>query len=174
MSQARFIRRQGSTWLEPVGLAAAELPDIQWAVLENCYTSLEETFDQRCRVNFGLPRWLIAPGVLPAARWLLDLPSGLPSPVEAAKNFRCPVLVLCGEADPFISAAQPRALYDAIPSGKTLHLTPAAGHVDLHRREPEVYEERLRVFLAKHGGDRRGARVEIADQAYVGGGVKSE
>ncbi len=151
-----YLQSRGHTDIGAIGmsmgaatlaLAAEDLPVMRWAVLESCYSSLEETFDARCRAWCGLSRTLIAPLVLPIARQLVDLPSNLLTPIEAAKQFRCPVLVLSGANDPFITPAQTQALYNAIPTRKAMHLTPNAGHVDLHSREPDAYETRLVTFL---------------------------
>lgn len=58
------------------------------------------------------------------------VPDAYPS-LRRIRAVECPVLVMHGERDEIVPVEQGRALYEAAPGPKRLHLFPGAGHNDL-------------------------------------------
>ena len=60
-----------------------------------------------------------------------------------------PLLVLHGERDEIVPVAQGRALFDAAPEPKRLHLFPDAGHNDLIAFDGEAWAAAIRDWAAQ-------------------------
>jgi fermentation-respiration switch protein FrsA (DUF1100 family) len=69
------------------------------------------------------------------------------------QQIHLPLLVLHGENDTLIPAAQGQALYDASPTAdKRLVLIPRAGHNDVMVRDIATYFGAVREFVQKFAG----------------------
>jgi pimeloyl-ACP methyl ester carboxylesterase len=82
-------------------------------VLQSTFTSVREMAALHYRV---------VPGAL--------VPDAYPS-ISLVSELRAPLLVMHGERDDIVPASHGRALFDAAPEPKRLHLFPDAGHNDL-------------------------------------------
>jgi pimeloyl-ACP methyl ester carboxylesterase len=82
-------------------------------VLQSTFTSVRD---------MAAVHYRVVPGAL--------VPDAYPS-LSLVADLRTPLLVLHGERDEIVPVAQGRALFDAAPEPKRLHLFPDAGHNDL-------------------------------------------
>lgn len=70
------------------------------------------------------------------------------APLAAIDTRRCPLLVLCGEADLLTPLEVSREIADAVP-GAELYVLPRCGHM-LTLEQPEAVAQRLATWLARH------------------------
>lgn len=131
-----------------IALAAAELRDVRWAVLESVYPTLANAVDRRFRRTVFLPGWLAGSAMIPIAEWRLGVSASVVSPRDAIAGLRCPVLVVAGELDTHTLPDDARELFKHAPEPKTWWLVPGAAHIDLYGFAKQDYERRLLDFIA--------------------------
>lgn len=153
----RFLRGRGFQELGLVGmsqgaatisLAARQLPDVRWAVLESGYPTLLDAVDRRVRRWSGLPGWLGAVLMLPLAEARLGISVAKVAPLGHIGHLRCPVLIIHGERDRLTRPESARELFARVAGPKSLWLVPGAGHVDLYGFAKADYERRVLDFIA--------------------------
>jgi pimeloyl-ACP methyl ester carboxylesterase len=132
-----------------IALAAAELRDVRWAVLESVYPDLPNAVDRRFRRSLGLPGWLAGCVMIPLAERRLGARATTVSPRESISALRCPILVATGELDLSTLPSDARQVFDAAPEPKSWWLVPSAGHVDLYGFAKQDYERRLLEFITQ-------------------------
>lgn len=131
-----------------IALAAAELRDVRWAVLEAVYPTLTNAVDRRFRRTFHLPGWLAGCVMTPIAEWRLGTASSQVSPRAEVAKLPCPVLVSCGDQDLSTFPSDAREVFDAAREPKSWWLVTGAAHVDLYGFAQRAYERRLLEFIA--------------------------
>jgi alpha-beta hydrolase superfamily lysophospholipase/predicted outer membrane lipoprotein len=72
------------------------------------------------------------------------------NPVDYARSAGCPVLLLHGAADARVRLAEVRAIHDALPGEKALHVFAGLGHQSYARASRAEWEEQVGAFLGKH------------------------
>ena len=132
-----------------LGGAAALLADLQidGAVLEEVYPTIEAATDNRLRVRFGF--------LAPIGTWILvhqlrtqmHIDPNQLRPVDHIARLHCPVLIIGGGADRYTTPADTRLMYARANERKALWLVPGMGHNDAYRFAPEEYEKRVGAFL---------------------------
>ncbi len=151
-----YVRSRGATEIGCLGasqggatiaLAAAQLRDVRWAVLEGVFPDLTTALDRRFRHTLRLPGWLAGLFLRPIAEWRIGASIREIEPRQTIGLLTCPVLVLSGQRDAYTTVDDTRALYSAAKDRKQLWLAPEAGHVDLYGAAGRAYEERLIAFL---------------------------
>lgn len=160
-----FARREYPN--EPIGVigvslggAAALLAsplDIDALVLESVYPNFHDAVHNRVAAKLG------PLSSIPASLLLIQLqprlgvsPTDL-RPIDHILDIGCPVFIASGTEDLHTTESETRALFAAAPEPKQLWLVDGAVHVDLHRKKPLGYRERIVGFLDRHlRGDRRG------------------
>lgn len=130
-------------------LLAAPALDVQAAVLEAVYPSLDVAVENRLRMRLGPAGSALAPLLLLQLRPRLGVwPSDL-KPVDRIALLRCPILVIGGAVDQHTTAADTQRLYAAARQPKELWLIPGAAHVDYLRAAGEDYRRRVLAFLER-------------------------
>ncbi len=152
-----FLRRRGHRDIGLVGasqgaatiaLAASELRDIRWVVLESMYPTLRDALDRRFRLALG-PAGPVAGSLLVFfAQLRLGIDLDNVDPLARGAILTCPVLVAHGEADRHTAAASAEAFYARLPGPKAIWIVSGAGHVDLYGFAPRDYEARVDRFLS--------------------------
>lgn len=132
-----------------IALAAAELRDMRWAVLESTFPTLTDAVDCRIRRKIHIPGWLAACLMVPVAEARLGVDIHAISPRDGIARLPCPVLILSGESDEHTPLAHAREVYDRAPSPKSWWSVPGAAHTDLYGFAPPAYEQHLSAFLAE-------------------------
>lgn len=130
-----------------IALAAADLRDVKWAVLESVYPTLRNAVDRRFRRTIGLPGWMAGALMVPMAEWRLGIAAEQVSPREAVSRLICPLLVLSGECDEHTLPGDAREVFASARPPKTWWLVPGAAHVDLYGLAKTDYEKQVRRFL---------------------------
>ncbi len=74
------------------------------------------------------------------------------NPIDFAKAVRCPVLVLHGQRDPWMSVSQIQALFRNFPSPKQLLIAPNVGHELLVSANPSLWQQAIGEFLPQVKG----------------------
>lgn len=71
-------------------------------------------------------------------------------PIRYAKSMEIPVLLLCGEEDPYISNEEVESIYDALASkDKTMHLFESCFHESYLAKHPQEWIALVNIFLNK-------------------------
>jgi len=126
------------------------LPVPAAVVLESMHPSLREAVANRLELRLGPPGRLLAGPLL----WQLPLRLGLSEhdlrPIDRIAALAVPIAVASGTRDRHTTWPQTMRLFEAAAAPKELWPFEGAAHVDLHRYAPDLYEERLLAFLAKH------------------------
>lgn len=157
----RFVRERSSA---PVGVIGSSLGgaaalnaepalEIEAAVLEAVYPSIEEAFSNRLQIVLGpQAEYLAGP-----ALWLMQPFSRIDldrlQPLKQMQAIQYPVLFLSGSSDDRTTIEQARR-FSVFPT-VTFHEVDGAGHVDLHRYAAEQYEQWVLEFFRRylHPGD---------------------
>jgi pimeloyl-ACP methyl ester carboxylesterase len=132
-----------------IALAAAELRDVRWAVLEGVYPTLPNAIDRRFRRTFGMPGWLAGSLMVPLAERRLGVKADEISPRAGIARLTCPVFVMSGELDRQTLPRDAREVFDAASGPKSWWLVTGAGHVDLYGHAKDVYAGRLLEFIGR-------------------------
>ncbi len=129
-----------------VRAVALELAAPEGLVLEACFDRLRSTVANRFGL-MGLPAF-------PGADLLLlhgSLQAGFNAythdPVRYAAGVRQPTLVIGGEDDPRATAAEQRAVADALAGPSELVLVPGMAHAVTARKRPDLWQEVMGAFL---------------------------
>jgi dipeptidyl aminopeptidase/acylaminoacyl peptidase len=73
------------------------------------------------------------------------------NPAEYAARAACPALLVCGQADPRVTPADARAVYDRLPGPKRLVVVPGVGHSVAGTVPPPHWRGLVRDFLESTG-----------------------
>jgi fermentation-respiration switch protein FrsA (DUF1100 family) len=139
-------------------LFAAPALDIQAAILEAVYPSIDVAVKNRLRMRLGSIGAALSPVLLLQLRPRLGVwPSDL-KPVARIGQLRCPVLIIGGVLDQHTTVANTQRLFAAAREPKELWLVPDAAHVDYFRARPEEYRVRMLTFLDRSLRIRRPAQ----------------
>jgi pimeloyl-ACP methyl ester carboxylesterase len=76
------------------------------------------------------------------------VPDAYPS-LRRIRDLKCPLLVMHGDRDEIVPVKQGRALYEAAPGPKRLHLFPGAGHNDLLDRVGREWAETIAGWVGE-------------------------
>ena len=131
-----------------IALAAGQLADVHWVVLESAYPTLRHALDYRFRRIFHLPVSLAGALLVPFAERRLGVNLDAIAPAQTIARLRCPVFIAAGDSDSSTPVSDTRLLFASAPSPKTLWLVPHAGHRDLYGAAPQEYEQHLLGFIA--------------------------
>jgi len=151
-----YLVERGYTWIgaHGISLGAASIactmkenPEWDFIVLEQCYDTIENAFNNRIDV-VGAPHFL----TLPYRFWAQVITGVRPEdlrPVDMAAKMDMPVLVIAGDSEAELKVEETQALYDAIPAEvKHLQFFPGARHQHrLARKQPELFTETVTSFL---------------------------
>jgi fermentation-respiration switch protein FrsA (DUF1100 family) len=129
-------------------LAATELRDVRWVVLESVFPDLANAVDRRFRRTIGLPGWLAGSVMVPIAEWRLGQRAAAISPRDAVGKLTCPILIMSGDRDEHTRPEDAREVFDHAREPKSFWLVPGAAHVDLYGFAKQDYERKLGEFLA--------------------------
>ena len=163
-----FVRLQPEAAGRPVGalgfsvggIALAEVaardPGVRAVVLEATPPTLEEDLDADCPRGWTLERWV---GVMVHRLKGVQVDSVRPVDRLCAIAPR-PLLLVYGEFDPGISAAQRARMLAAACGPKGLWVVPGAGHGGFLEAQPEAFEQRVVSFLATALGGAAGHHSE--------------
>jgi fermentation-respiration switch protein FrsA (DUF1100 family) len=131
-----------------IALAAAELRDVRWVVLESTYPTLANAIDRRFRRTFHVPGAVAAVLMVPVAEWRLGVRLAEISPRDTISKLGCPVLFMSGERDEHTQIGDAREVFDRATTPKSWWAVPGAAHVDLYGFAPRDYERQVVDFLS--------------------------
>jgi alpha-beta hydrolase superfamily lysophospholipase len=122
--------------------------ELQAAVLESVYPSLDRAVNNRLRMRIGPLASIMAPLLLRQLRPRMDVTPADLRPVDHIAKIRCPVLVIGGILDRHTTVADTQVLFAAAREPKELWLVPDAAHVDYLEFAGDMYRRRILAFLA--------------------------
>ena len=128
-------------------LAGAQL-DVDALIVESVYSDIEQAIENR--LNKRIPHsGFLAPLLL----WQLSPRLGIEatelSPLAGAAQINFPTLVLSGSEDRHTLLWETRAIHQAIPAAKNLHIFNGASHQNLHRFDPLAYRTVVINFICQ-------------------------
>ena len=139
-----------------VSLGAASLvlcrdcPQVDAAVLESMYPSIEEAVEDRLRMRLGALGAPLSRLLLWQLPLRLDIRLAQLRPIAHVGTLGMPVLIAAGSADRHTTLAETERLYAAAAAPKSLWVVEGAAHVDLHAYAPTEYERRIGAFLERY------------------------
>lgn len=129
-------------------IMAARIPQARAVVAESTYTSLEDNITNGVRQVAGLPPFPFAPLVIFFGQQEAGLDITAVRPVDdIALISPRPILIVHGELDETIAAANAHKLYEAAGEPKELYVIPNAGHTGLVQAGAEEYVRRVVGFF---------------------------
>ena len=145
---------------EPIGVIGTSLggaatvlaaPDVnvQAAVLEAVYPSIDAAIENRLRIRFGGLAPALAPLLLVQLRPRLGVSRADLKPVDRIGLLRCPILVIGGTIDQHTTVADTQRLFAAAREPKELWLIPDVAHVDYLQARGADYQRRVLTFLER-------------------------
>jgi uncharacterized protein len=119
-----------------------------WVILESCYDNIHLALANRLeRHVFGPFIPMIARPLEFVGENVFRLPIKSLNPTKALEKIHCPVLVLAGDSEKVLKAAEVEHLYRSIPEPKRLVFFPGAVHEDLLVCNPRRYIKTVTDFL---------------------------
>lgn len=119
-------------------------------VLESVYPDIRAAIDNRIR------RWLgpVSKLLTPLFIWQLNLRLGIEEsdlrPIDRISNFKKPILILSGSADPHTTVQDTNSLLAAANDPKQLVFFEGARHQDLYDYDSKKYESEIGAFFKKY------------------------
>ncbi len=131
-----------------IALAASQLKDVRWVVLESVYPTLKNAIDRRFRYTIRIPGWLAGIVMIPLAEWRLGVSVDDIAPAKHIGEIHCRVLVMNGDKDNYTQPVDARELFAHTREPRSFWLVPGAAHVDLYGFAKQDYERHLLSFIA--------------------------
>jgi alpha-beta hydrolase superfamily lysophospholipase len=122
--------------------------EIQAAVLEAVYPSIDRAIVNRLRMRTGPFARVVAPLLLIQLRPRLGVGAAELRPLEHIAGLGCPLLVVGGTLDRHTTVDDTQLLYAAARQPKELWLVPNAAHIDYLEFAGDAYRGRILAFLA--------------------------
>jgi alpha-beta hydrolase superfamily lysophospholipase len=122
--------------------------EVQAAVLEAVYPSIDRAIVNRLRMRIGPFAHAMAPLLLVQLRPRLGVAPIQLKPVDHIARLGCPLLVVGGTFDEHTTVDETQLLYAAAVEPKELWLIPNAAHVDFLEFAGDDYRRRILAFLA--------------------------
>lgn len=130
--------------------ADLDLPDNVVGIFADCpFSSPVDIIKKVCKVDMHLPANLLLPFIKLGARIFAGFNLDESSPVSAVKKSRIPILIMHGEADPFVPCDMSRKIQAANTEKVSLVTIPDAGHGLAYMVNPPKYEKAAIAFLTK-------------------------
>ena len=133
-------------------LVAAQEPRIPAVVSDSGWLDYMTELDQLYLGPIPLPSWTAIFVVL-AGRLLFKADFHKARPVQVVEQVRQPVFFIHGENDPVIPAEESRVLFEVSDNQEDrIWIVPGADHVNVYRRRPAEYVNRVSSFFHRHIG----------------------
>ena len=126
-----------------------ELPDNVKGVIADSPFSAPIDIIETVAVDMGIPRVVVKPLALAAARIFGGFDLHGASAVEAVKNAKVPILIIHGEDDRFVPCEMGRAIHRACPDGAEIVTFPDAGHAISYLADEQRYRSIIKGFWEK-------------------------
>jgi len=109
--------------------AAADRTDVRAVVVEAPYDDFRSNVAHHASLYYHIPRWLpLVPTTIAIAEWRAGFDADEVDAVAAARRIRAPLLAIVDGADPRMTEAIVRRVFDAHPGPKKLWVAPGADH----------------------------------------------
>jgi dipeptidyl aminopeptidase/acylaminoacyl peptidase len=162
-SAIRYLRNQGlngsigvlgASMGASVALqAAADFDDIQAMVLDSPFASLEQIALEQTILATKLPKFAVYFPVWLACSWarfVERFPVCEVSPAKSARDLKCPIFLIHGDADRKIGSHHSEHIYENAFVPKELWICEGAGHLGTYLKFPKEYETRVLKFFNAH------------------------
>lgn len=122
-------------------------PDWAFVVLESCYDTIDNAFDNRLDMA-GVPHVIALP-MRVLTPIVMGVTSGELRPVAYLRRCTTPTLIMAGDAEPELRVAETEALFDQCGAPvKRMHLFEGGRHENFMRRYGDEYVDVVSDFLA--------------------------
>jgi pimeloyl-ACP methyl ester carboxylesterase len=131
-------------------LAAADQEDLRAVIVEAPYDTYRNTVTHHAKLLYGLPAWVpVIPLAIRAAEWRAGFDADDIDCVRAARRIHAPFLAIVDGADPRMTEAIVRRVFDAHPGPKRLWVAAGVDHVGaIHHPD---YGRQVTSFLDDNG-----------------------
>jgi dienelactone hydrolase len=130
-------------------LEGAKNPNLTAVVIDSAYGDLPELLDRQLTQHSGLPS-LFNPGILLAARLAFDVKTDHLVPIDAARGWNRPILLIHGESDSIVPIEQARRLARSIGANCQVEFRPRIEHVGAYNASPEWYIATVKAFFDRN------------------------
>ena len=127
-------------------LAASDV-NVQAAVLEAVYPSIDAAVENRLRMRLGGFGAALSPLLLVQLGPRLGISPSELKPVDRIGSLPCPILMIGGAIDEHTTAEDTQRLFAAAREPKELWLIPGAAHVDYLNARGDDYRQRVLSFF---------------------------
>lgn len=118
-------------------------------VLESMYPTITEAVENRLIMRFGSLGRALAPVLLLQLPLRLGITADELRPINEVASINTPLLFVAGSLDLHTTLPETYRLFAAAQEPKELWVVEGASHVNLHSYNPQAYEQRVFVFLAR-------------------------
>jgi uncharacterized protein len=119
-------------------------------VLESMFPTIEDAVKDRLRLRLGTLGEYLTPLLI----WQLPLRVNASTeqlrPIVEIKSLHIPVFIAAGAIDEHTTLAETKHIFESANAPKELWIVEGAAHVDLHRFNSVVYEEKVSTFFDKY------------------------
>ena len=118
-------------------------------VVESVYSNVTEAVHNRVSLRLGWLHHVVAPCLTSQFYLRLGITAAELSPIDYVPDIDCPLLVLAGDEDAHTTLVESKRMYAAAVEPRQMFLFKGAAHQDLHKYDPDAYEETVVAFLNK-------------------------
>ena len=131
-------------------LVAAQEPRIPAVVSDSGFLDYMMVLQNLCAGSFRLPSWF-ATVVAFAGRFFFKADFSKVRPAEVVEQVDQPVFFIHGEDDVVVSAEETKELHDISGNPRDrIWIVPSAEHVNVYRKMPGVYVDRVSQFFQRY------------------------
>jgi len=128
---------------------AAQGLNVQAAILEAVYPSIDAAVENRLRMRLGRVGAALSPLLVIQLGPRLGVSPSALRPVDRIASLHCPILMIGGAVDEHTTVEDTQRLFAAAHEPKELWLIPDAAHVDYLTARGDDYQRRVLAFLAR-------------------------
>jgi uncharacterized protein len=119
-------------------------------VLESMFPTIEDAVKDRLRLRLGALGEYLTPLLLWQLPLRVDVSTEQLRPIVAITSLHMAVLIAAGAMDEHTTLSETKHIFESANPPKELWIVEGAAHVDLHRFNTKIYEEKVSAFLDKY------------------------
>lgn len=120
--------------------------DVDAMVVESVFSNVTEAVHNRVSMRLSWLHHVVAPCLTSQFYLRLGITAAELSPIEYVAAVDCPFLVLAGDEDDHTTLVESKRMYAAAVEQRQMFIFKGAAHRDLHKYDPDAYEETVVAF----------------------------
>lgn len=123
--------------------------DVDAMVLEMVYPTIDEAASNRITMRLGSWARILSPALTLQLKPRLGITPEMLRPIDKVGAITIPKLFIAGGDDRHTTLPESQRMFAAAAEPKELWIAQGVGHVDLHAKEKDEYEQRILIFFRK-------------------------